>query len=224
MRSGGVIMHHNARCHCDVRKIVPCQPRAQARIAFRSMGTVRPSLRYEPEVATISRRSAAASCTDVQDAPRKDGERVMITQRWHGASSFEQPGGRLACKSHGRMAAGMPAAWPRQRRQQQATGRAADESRVRASEGRVSAFVESPHQGFWGHFCLKRAFWAKNFFACGAPKRASPMGPCRTDQDRDPPLGQAPPSPPSRPSPSRGGSPPSQAKATSRLFTRFTRF
>ena len=51
------------------------------------MGTVRPSLRYEPEVATIGRRSAAASCTDVQDAPRKDGERVMITQRWHGASS-----------------------------------------------------------------------------------------------------------------------------------------
>ena len=127
------------------------------------MATVRPSLRYEPEVATISRRSAAASCTDVQDAPRKDGERVMITQRWHGASSFEQPGGRLACKSHGRMAAGMPAAWPRQRRQQQATGRAADESRVRASEGRVSAFVESPHQDFWGHFCLKRVFGAKIF-------------------------------------------------------------
>ena len=143
MRSGGVIIHHNPRCHCDVRKIVPCQPRAQAWIAFRSMGTVRPSLRYELEVATISRRSAAASCTDVQDAPRKDGERVMITQRWHGASSFEQPGGRLACKSHGRMAAGMPAAWPRQRRQQQATGRAADESRVRASEGRVSAYRQT---------------------------------------------------------------------------------
>ena len=171
IRSNSDIMHHNARCHCDVRKIVPCQPRAQARIAFRSMGTVRPSLRYEPEVATISRRSAAASCTDVQDAPRKDGERVMITQRWHGASSFEQPGGRLACKSHSRMAAGMPAAWPRQRRQQQATGRAADESRVRASEGRVSAFVESPHQDFWGHFCLKRVFGAKIFFACGALKR-----------------------------------------------------
>ena len=171
MRSGGVIIHHNPRCHCDVRKIVPCQPRAQARIAFRSMGTVRPSLRYEPEVATISRRSAAASCTDVQDAPRKDGERVMITQRWHGASSFEQPSSRLTCKSHGRMAAGMPAAWPRQRRQQQATGRAADESRVRASEGRVSAFVESPHQDFWGHFCLKRVFGAKIFFACGALKR-----------------------------------------------------
>ena len=171
LRSISVTIHHYPRCHCDVRKIVPCQPRAQACIAFRSMATVRPSLRYEPEVATISRRSAAASCTDVQDAPRKDGERVMITQRWHGASSFEQPGGRLACKSHGRMAAGMPAAWPRQRRQQQATGRAADESRVRASEGRVSAFVESPHQDFWGHFCLKRVFGAKIFFACGALKR-----------------------------------------------------
>ena len=36
--SGRKIMHNNARCHCDVRKIVPCQPRAQARIAFRSMG------------------------------------------------------------------------------------------------------------------------------------------------------------------------------------------
>ena len=179
------IMHHNARCHCDVRKIVPCQPRAQARIAFRSMGTVRPSLRYEPEVATISRRSAAASCTDVQDAPRKDGERVMITQRWHGASSFEQPSSRLTCKSHGRMAAGMPAAWPRQRRQQQATGRAADESRVRASEGRVSAFVESPHQGFWGHFCLKKAFWAKIFFACGALKREAR---CARSDDATPPL------------------------------------
>ena len=105
----------------------------------------------------------------MQDTPRKHGERVMITQRWHDASSFEQPGGRLACQKHGRMAAGMPAAWPRQRRQQQATGRAADESRVRASEGRVSAFVESPHQDFWGHFCLKRVFGAKFFFACGAP-------------------------------------------------------
>ena len=168
-------MHHNARCHCDVRKIVPCQPRAQARIAFRSMGTVRPSLRYELEVATISRRSAAASCTDVQDAPRKDGERVMITQRWHGASSFEQPGGRLACKSHGRMAAGMPAAWPRQRRQQQATGRAADESQSARKRRPSLGFCGIASPRLFGAFLLEKGLLGQNFFRLRRAKKGGAL-------------------------------------------------
>ena len=163
VRYGSDVMHFDARCHCDVCKIVPCQPRAQACIAFRSMATVRPSLRYEPEVATISRRSAAASCTDVQDAPRKDGERVMITQRWHGASSFEAAG-RPSCvqiaRPHG--------CW---HASSMAEAAAAAAGHRQSSRREQSARKRRPSLGFcgiasprlFGAFLLEKALLGQNF-------------------------------------------------------------
>ena len=64
-------------------------------------------------------------------------------------SRYEKPGGRLACQQHGRMTAGMPAAWSRQRRQQQATGRAADEKQsARTAEARAAALWSQTDRHF----------------------------------------------------------------------------
>jgi hypothetical protein len=51
-------------CHCGLRKIVPCQPRAQPLPHSNGQGLVRPSF-YQPlGPVSIRRRSAAQVCAD----------------------------------------------------------------------------------------------------------------------------------------------------------------
>ena len=57
-------------------------------------------------LVSVSRRSAAGSCTDVQDTPRKSGERFTTNLRVRCARSFEQMRSCRACWKHGYHAAG----------------------------------------------------------------------------------------------------------------------
>ena len=58
------VIHLIQRCHCYVRKIVPCQPRAQLLPHSNGQALVRPSF-YQPLVpVSVRRRSAAHVCAD----------------------------------------------------------------------------------------------------------------------------------------------------------------
>ena len=53
------VIHLIQRCHCYVRKIVPCQPRAQLLPHSNGQALVRPSF-YQPLVSVSVRRCSAA--------------------------------------------------------------------------------------------------------------------------------------------------------------------
>jgi hypothetical protein len=53
------VIHLIQRCHCYVRKIVPCQPRAQLLPHSNGQALVRPSF-YQPLVPVSVRRRSAA--------------------------------------------------------------------------------------------------------------------------------------------------------------------
>ena len=132
---------------------------------------------------TISRRSAAGSCTDVQDTPRQHGERIMTAWRTHHASSFEQLPSCRASWKHGCSAAAtcharaepLPAAGGSRRRARSSTNECAI---GRPRVGCRKTWVIGPN--FGSHFSVLKPLAANGATvfqhrACRSRKVASPL-------------------------------------------------